>query len=673
MSSTSESVIGANIGVGNNPLGVYVDSYYAWFANSTSNSVSQIPANYISTEYYYYSNYNPVTTITVGTTPVALVSDGTYCWVANSGSNTVSQIEISSSTVINTITVGSNPQGIATNSNYVFVSNYNDNTVSTIDKNNNPPNVVQTITYNFNKPIGIAANEDYLFVANSGSNSVTQYYLQSSANSATAQALSITVGTGPLALSLYSNYLWVSCPNIQDIIYQINLNNANSVSQISITQTTVSSVQYANAISSDGTYVWITNTSTSPSNGVVLQLEISSSSIINTFPYSNFFNDSYGISSNGRYCWAASYQYSTATQIEILTNYQYLGSLGNPTQINETLFFPYSMAVNPQGTNIFITCNDVSTGRSYLLFVDTQTQQLIQNPIGIYIYTVIISADKNYCWVPTTSNNLVLVYSIVSGLLVEIGSITLPDSPIAAYSDGTYVWVANLSGTVSVIDATSIVLTPYSTTTNLNSALITTFSLQNGSRPSSIVSDGTNVWVVDTAGGNVAVFPVTIVLSSNPSENISYINIPNSNTLQGIASDSNYIWVTDIGSISTNFNSYVFQIDKSSYTVINQIGVQARPFFCVSNGTTVFISCSIGTADGNDGSGVVSTIDISNDVVSQSISTYPENTAPKDLSDGCYGIIYFTNPYSTLNPQVWVVENGESSGVYLTTYNVLTS
>ena len=656
MSTTNEAVIGANIGVGTSPQGVYVDSNYAWVANSGSNTVSQILADFISTEYYYYySSTNPIVTIDVGTSPVALVSDGTYCWVANSGSNSVSQIEISTSSVINTITVGSNPQGIATNSNYVFVSNYNDNTVSKIDKKNSPPNVVQTIT-GFKGPLGIVANGDYFFVANSTSNNITQCYLSSAANSATTESLlSITVGTGPTGVSLDSKYIWVSCPTVENTIYRINQNNDYSVSKISIG--TTSSPQYANAISSDGTYVWITNTSTSSSNGTVLQLQISSSSIINTFPYTNFFNDSNGISSNGSYCWATSSEIGSATQIDILTNYQPLVLSGVPISIEPSLEFPYSMAVNPAGTYVFITATESSDNRNFLIVVNTQTLEIVGNPIGIYSNGIIISADNNYCWVPATDNDLIIIVSI--DIIVVAGSVVLPtgSGPIAVSSDGTYCWVANNNGSISVIDANS-------------TELITTFSLQSGSVPSNIVSDGTNVWVVDSTGGNVAVFPVTIV---NSIENITYISIPNSNNLQGIASDTNYIWVTDIN------DSSVYQIDKSSQTVIAQIAVESKPYFCVSNGTTLWVSCSVGSANDNGPKGAVNAIDIASSVISQTIST---NT-PAAVNNGypgfldCYGIIYFTNPYSSSNPQVWVVDEGlvdvnteSTGGIYLSIYNV---
>jgi outer membrane lipoprotein-sorting protein len=157
-------------------------------------------------------------------------------------------------------------------------------------------------------------------------------------------------------------------------------------------------------------------------------------------------------------------------------------------------------------------------------------------------------------------------------------------NPIGISSDGTNVWVANSGGgNVSQISISS-------------GTVVKTITV--GNNPSGISSDGTNVWVTNSGDGNVSQISI---LSGTVVNTITV-----GDTLLGISSDGTNVWV-----VGQNTNS-VYQISISSGTVVKTIAVGSSPSSISSDGTNVWVT--------NNLSNTVSQISISSGTVVKTIT-----------------------------------------------------
>lgn len=133
--TSSNTVVGAPIPVGNNPVGVAItpEGGFAYAVNFGSNTVSVIDTN---------SNTVVGAPIPVGASPsrIAMTPNGQFAYVTNNQSHNVSVIDTSSNTVVaSPIPVGDNPSAIAITSDgaFAYVANFTDHTVSVIDTSSN--------------------------------------------------------------------------------------------------------------------------------------------------------------------------------------------------------------------------------------------------------------------------------------------------------------------------------------------------------------------------------------------------------------------------------------------------------------------------------------------------------------------------------------------------------
>jgi DNA-binding beta-propeller fold protein YncE len=159
----SPSVVGAPIGVGNKPTGVFVGSS-VWVTNNADATVTRIDP---STAQVVGAP------IPVGREPRGVVEGEGSVWVANSGDDTVSRLDPRSGRAIGTpIKVGRNPRELTVGLGFVWVANNDDNSVTRIDPRTGK--VVGTATPVGKDPLGIAAGSESVWVVNHGDDTVTR-------------------------------------------------------------------------------------------------------------------------------------------------------------------------------------------------------------------------------------------------------------------------------------------------------------------------------------------------------------------------------------------------------------------------------------------------------------------------------------------------------------------
>jgi serine/threonine-protein kinase len=159
----SPSVVGAPIGVGGKPTGIFVGSS-VWVTNNADATVTRIDP---STAQVVGAP------IAVGRLPRGVIEGEGSVWVANSGDGTVSRLDPDTGEPIGKpIKVGRDPRELAVGLGSVWVANNDDNSVTRIDAKTGK--VVGTPIPVGNQPLGIAAGSDSVWVVNHGDDSVTR-------------------------------------------------------------------------------------------------------------------------------------------------------------------------------------------------------------------------------------------------------------------------------------------------------------------------------------------------------------------------------------------------------------------------------------------------------------------------------------------------------------------
>jgi YVTN family beta-propeller protein len=159
----SPSVVGAPIGVGGKPTGIFVGSS-VWVTNNADATVTRIDP---STAQVVGAP------IAVGQLPRGVVEGEGSVWVANSGDDTVSRLDPDSGQPIGKpIKVGRDPRELTVGLGFVWVANNDDNSVTRIDPRTGK--VVGTAIPVGNQPLGIAAGSDSVWVVNHGDDTVTR-------------------------------------------------------------------------------------------------------------------------------------------------------------------------------------------------------------------------------------------------------------------------------------------------------------------------------------------------------------------------------------------------------------------------------------------------------------------------------------------------------------------
>jgi YVTN family beta-propeller protein len=161
------------------------------------------------------------------------------------------------------------------------------------------------------------------------------------------------------------------------------------------------------------------------------------------------------------------------------------------------------------------------------------------------------------------------VGAIEASVPVVVQTIPVGQHPAAVSSDGTHVWVANSAGTVTELDAsTGAVLQP---------------AIPIGVAATAVYSDGTHVWVTDPYLNTVVELDAatgtplaTIQLRSSP--------VPGAGPA-GVVSDGTHVWVADA------YTNDVVEIDAATATIVgNPIPVGVQPQGIATDGVHVWVA-----------------------------------------------------------------------------------
>ena len=303
--------------------------------------------------------------------------------------------------VINTINIPDGAFYISSFGNYVWVSSPS-NIVYQIEKSNTPT-VINTITVPVPGIPGISTLSD---------------------------------------ISAYGNYVWSSIEFSSDIS-RIDITDLSST--LITGQLTISG---SSNISSDGNYVWV------PQGNNVKQLQISTSTVINTIAVGN---GPTAISSDGTYVWVVNLNDNSVSQIQITTS----------TVINTIAVGNNPISISSDGTYVWVLNNDDITFSVSQILIDGSNSDVI-NTIALVtsppntVNPNYISSNGTYLWVAFSGTNGFppengAVQQILIDNLTLINTIEVGKDPQTISSDGTYVWVANnYDSTVSQIQINAV-------------------------------------------------------------------------------------------------------------------------------------------------------------------------------------------------------------------------
>jgi hypothetical protein len=166
---------------------------------------------------------------------------------------------------------------------------------------------------------------------------------------------------------------------------------------------------------------------------------------------------------------------------------------------------PYSCAAD--GENIWVTAFFGDVYR-----VQASTGKVLGNWFGGTAYSlVVVAAGKVFATGYTAPGSLYLIDPTLPPGVVTVAASNLGDYPSGIAFDGTHIWTANRSGSVSII--TPQATTPYPVTTVTAGFIY----------PSGVLYDGAHIWVTDfsanklfqlDAGGNIV---QTVNVGNGPS------------------------------------------------------------------------------------------------------------------------------------------------------------
>ena len=504
----SSSVTATTLPTGSLPLGVSSDGTNVWVADSGTAKVTQINA----------ASGLIVNSISVGTTPTGVSSDGSNVWVTNYGSGTVSEISTSSATVVHTITVGTNPTGISSDATDVWVANYTSGNVSEIQVSTST--VVATLTVG-SHPEGVSADGTQVWVANSSSTSVSEIasalsitttaLLNASTTSAYSQTIAASGGVGAYSWSATGLPGALSINATTGVISGSNPAAGNYVVAVTVTDpigqsaTLYSSIYASTFPTIDVPYypgnipnpVVAFNSSTFYEGADANAISVDA----NDAWYANLIGYNSG-STPGGTC-GQNNGCGSVTEVNLTTGAIVQTILGGPTS-------------QPSGFPTTSACATASGAPC--------------SAPGVFTYPAAIYSDGTYVWIPSFASGVISQYKISTGLFVG-SNITVGTLPSGVYSDGTDAWVTNALGdSVSEIQISSS-----------QSTVINTISVP--ASPRGITGDGQYVFVAEGSGKVSIINKATHSVVTTTSVGGSGDNI------YGVSADGTHVWATDL---STN-------------------------------------------------------------------------------------------------------------------------
>jgi DNA-binding beta-propeller fold protein YncE/outer membrane protein OmpA-like peptidoglycan-associated protein len=428
-----------------------------------------------------------------------------------------------------------------------------------------------------NGPEAIANDGSHVWVVNSTDNSVTEL------NEDGSFVQSIPVGTGPDAVAADGTYVWVANTGSDGI----TVLNANG---------TVVGTYYigekVTGITSDGGDAWITV-------GVWQEaLEIDPQGVIQQI-ISTGVNPT-GISSDGANVWIANSGDGTVTDYNLSTFVTNTIAVGtDPTGVFSDGQYVW-ITNSGDGT---VTVLNASDG-SYAFSTDTSPIPVGNDPTGV-------TSDGTDVWVTNTQDGTVSELDQVAGTVQVVGTYPVGNGPAAVALNGPDVWVDNAGdGTVSELDGPTGTLEQSINIideSGLEAQTIATGSWPAG--PTSISSDGTDVWVADDTDNTVSEY--------DASTSALLQTIPVGDDPVSISSDGEYVWVVNAGDdtitvLNASDGSYAFNSGTSP------IPDPDGPLSVMSDGIHVWITNTDNTIT----------------VLNAQDGTYAYNTDASPIADG---------------------------------------
>jgi DNA-binding beta-propeller fold protein YncE len=275
------------------------------------------------------------------------------------------------------------PKGLHSDGKFVWVTNDASGVVQVIQINgtyNSNPNIVSrpqiTSTINLQTgavPLQVSTDVNYVWVSDNTNGKVYQI------NKSTLRVVNVTSVPGAFGISSDGTYIWVT-----------NGNSANTVTQLDVDGNILSTHTLGGGlvprgVRSDGTYVWVANQGSSnvtkldALTGVVIGSPIA----VGTAPI--------GISSDGTYVWVANQVGSTVTQINCSTG----------TVVNTITVGAGSSGISSDGTYVWVT----NLGNSTVSQIECSTS-VVKNTISIAGGVNSVSSDGNSVWVSTANNKV---------------------------------------------------------------------------------------------------------------------------------------------------------------------------------------------------------------------------------------------------------------------------
>jgi DNA-binding beta-propeller fold protein YncE len=598
----------------NRPDAISSDGIHVWVANSWGNSVTELDA----------STGALVQVISTGTPPTnpgafspsgefdypaGISSNGTHVWVLNDNyyTNKWSYTELDASTgaLVTLIQGPTNAatapyMGISADTTHVWVTNAGywigqptpnqliPGFVTELDASTGA--LVQVIPDSsfgpFFDPTGVSSDGTHVWVASGGGASVAEL---DASTGALVRGISLSsYGNLTEYISSDGTHVWV---NLQS---GVNFQGGNLIELDASTGAVVQEIavpsdgtyQDYQKISSDGTHLWVVNTT----NQSVTEFDAATGSLVQVIPANAYgFNSPIAVTSDSSHVWVANIGSNSVTELDAATgaliqvlsgpsyNFGFGNYSGEPDAISSDGIHVW--VANPANNSV----TELGAATGALVQVISGSSYGFNGPFGV-------SSDGTHVWVTNGGNSSVTELDASTGALVQV----LSDStygfvtPTAITSDGTHVWVQN--GT-HFVGAT---WSPF-TVTELDAATGALVQVISGLFFTSISSDGTHVWGV--GGGNVTELDAstgTIVQTISPSG----LNFP-----QSISSDGTNVWVTSTG------NNEVIELDAATGALVQVISGSTYgldwPTGISSDGTNVWVTSEYGNSVTELGTGIL--------------------------------------------------------------------
>jgi ABC-type transport system substrate-binding protein/class 3 adenylate cyclase len=182
--------IAGRYAVGNGPADVAFGAGAAWVPNEIDGTVTRVDAT---------NGTTTTKTFGVGIQPVAAAFGAGALWVANAGGDNVARVDVASRTVAESIPVGHGPQAIAVRGSSVWVTSTADKTVWEIDAKTSSARRTVPLP---DEPNALSAGAGGVWAASYRAGTVTRIE--------NGEASTHDVGSGPIALSVTGDGVWVA-------------------------------------------------------------------------------------------------------------------------------------------------------------------------------------------------------------------------------------------------------------------------------------------------------------------------------------------------------------------------------------------------------------------------------------------------------------------------------